>query len=129
MKELQAFTKKYQQEMGFSINSDSFSESRASLLNSYMLLTTEVAEVAEELRKAFNLTKRYVDEGMDEGEAFGLASQMVKEDIGKELADCLAYMIKFANFFEIEMEDSFYAKMEEVKNRKNKDVVRREIRT
>ena len=128
MKELQAFTKKYQQEMGFSINSDSFSESRASLLNSYMLLTTEVAEVAEELRKAFNLTKRYVDEGMDEGEAFGLASQMVKEDIGKELADCLAYMIKFANFFEIEMEDSFYAKMEEVKNRKNKDAVRRESR-
>ncbi|MDN3451736.1 MazG nucleotide pyrophosphohydrolase domain-containing protein [Planococcus sp. APC 3906] len=129
MKELQAFTKQYQQEMGWSINDNSFPESRASLLNSYMLLTTEVAEVAEELRKAFNLTHRYVEEGMDEAEAFRLASQMVKEDIGKELADCLAYMMKFANFFEIEMEDSFYAKMEEVKNRKNKDVVRREIRT
>ncbi|MBB5179943.1 NTP pyrophosphatase (non-canonical NTP hydrolase) [Planomicrobium koreense] len=129
MKELQAFTKQYQQEMGWSINGNSFLESRASLLNSYMLLTTEVAEVAEELRKAFNLTHRYVEEGMDEEEAFQLASQMVKEDIGKELADCLAYMMKFANFFEIEMEDSFYAKMEEVKNRKNKDFVRREIRT
>ncbi|WP_241666183.1 MazG-like family protein [Planococcus koreensis] len=98
MKELQAFTKQYQQEMGWSINGNSFLESRASLLNSYMLLTTEVAEVAEELRKAFNLTHRYVEEGMDEEEAFQLASQMVKEDIGKELADCLAYMMKFANF-------------------------------
>lgn len=123
MKEMQRYTKQFQEEMGWSISEESYPETRMSLLGNYMLLTTEVAEVAEELRKAFNLTRRYVDEGMDEDAAFQLASQSVKEDIGKELADCLAYMAKFANFFGIDMEESFYAKMDEVKNRQNKDAV------
>ena len=123
MKEMQRFTKQFQEEMGWSISERSYSETRTSLLGNYMLLTTEVAEVAEELRKAFNLTRVYVEEGMDEEAAFRLASQSVKEDVGKELADCFAYMVKFANFFEIDLEESFYAKMEEVKNRKNKDAV------
>lgn len=123
MKEMQRFTEQFQKEMGWSISEGSYPETRTSLLGNYMLLTTEVAEVAEELRKAFNLTNRYVDEGMDEDAAFRLASQNVKEDIGKELADCLAYMVKFANFFGIDMEESFYAKMEEVKNLQNKDAV------
>nr|WP_316047427.1 hypothetical protein [Planococcus glaciei] len=37
------------------------------------------------------------------------------------MADCLAYIMKFANFFDIDLEESFYGKMEEVKNRQNKD--------
>jgi len=122
MKELQAFTKQYQKEMGWSIEGSDYAKNRASLLNNYMLLTTEVAEIAEELRKAFNLTYKYTENGMDEEEAFRLASEAVKEDIGKEMADCLAYIMKFANFFEIDLEESFYGKMEEVKNRQNKDV-------
>ena len=70
MKELQAYTKYYQKEMGWEINSDNYAKSRESLLNNYLLLTTEVAEVAEELRKAFNLTQSKVQEGMDEDDAF-----------------------------------------------------------
>lgn len=123
MKEMQQFTKQFQEEMGWSISQASYAESRTSLLNNYMLLTTEVAEVAEELRKAFNLTHRYMKEGMEEEAAFQLAIGTVKADLAKELADCLAYMLKFTNFFEIDLEDSFYAKMDEVKHRQNKDVV------
>ncbi|KOF10032.1 hypothetical protein AC739_12280 [Planococcus glaciei] len=121
MKEAQAFAKQYQKEMGWSIEDGDYEKNRASLLNNYMLLTTEVAEIAEELRKAFNLTYNYVQSGMDEEEAFRLAAETVKEDIGKEMADCLAYIMKFANFFDIDLEESFYGKMEEVKNRQNKD--------
>lgn len=121
MKEAQAFAKQYQKEMGWSIEDGDYEKNRASLLNNYMLLTTEVAEIAEELRKAFNLTYNYVQSGMEEEEAFRLASETVKEDIGKEMADCLAYIMKFANFFDIDLEESFYGKMEEVKNRQNKD--------
>ncbi|MBT2690196.1 hypothetical protein J7I93_18665 [Bacillus sp. ISL-47] len=122
MKELQHFMRDYQKEMGWEISAENYAESRDSLLNNYMLLTTEVAEVAEELRKAFNLVREYTEEGMDEEQAFALAKDQVKADIGKELADCLAYLIKFYNFFGIEMEESFYGKMAEVKSRKNKDV-------
>jgi len=123
MKEIQTFSKKYHKEMGWEISKESYEQTRTSLLNNYMLLTTEVAEVAEELRKAFNLTASLIQNGTDEGKAFETAKGQIKEDIGKELADCLAYMLKFYNFFEIDIEESFYAKMEEVRSRKNKDIV------
>ncbi|WP_160725332.1 MazG nucleotide pyrophosphohydrolase domain-containing protein [Bacillus sp. USDA818B3_A] len=122
MKEMQKFLKKYHEEMNWEINNESYETTRASLLNNYMLLTTEVAEVAEELRKAFNFTNSNILNGMDESEAFDLAKENAKDELGKELADCLAYIIKFANYFEIDLEESFYKKMDEVKNRKNKDV-------
>jgi NTP pyrophosphatase (non-canonical NTP hydrolase) len=121
MKEIQTFAKQYQKEMGWEITEESFVKSRDSLLNNYMLLTTEVAEVAEELRKAFNLTAYNVENGMDEDQAFESAKKQITENIGKELSDCLAYMLKFYNYFGIDIEESFYAKMEEVKNRRNKD--------
>lgn len=108
--------------MNWQIKTDDYEKTKASLLNNYMLLTTEVAELAEELRKAFNATNTAINEGMDEDKAFEMAKASIKEDVGKELADCLAYMTKFANYFEIDLEDSFYTKMEEVRNRKNKDV-------
>nr|WP_263323544.1 MazG nucleotide pyrophosphohydrolase domain-containing protein [Neobacillus sp. Marseille-Q6967] len=125
MKEIQAFAEQFQKEMGWVISEESFEKSRASLLNNYMLMTTEVGEVAEELRKGFNLTATYIQEGMEEEKAFELSKSQIKENIGKELADCLAYMLKFYNFFGIDAEESFYKKMEEVKNRKNKDIVKK----
>jgi NTP pyrophosphatase (non-canonical NTP hydrolase) len=120
MKELQAYTKDYQKEMGWEINTDNYARSRESLLNNYLLLTTEVAEVAEELRKAFNFTQNEINEGVDPEEAFLSAKERVKQDIGKELADCLAYLLKFYNYFDIDLEESFYEKMLEVKVRKIK---------
>jgi len=121
MKKVQAFSQEFQSEMGWMISEDSFDKSRASLLNNYMLLSTEVAEVAEELRKMFNLTYRSIEAGVDEDTAFEEAKAKVKDEIGKELADCIAYLMKFYNYFELDAEDSFYDKMDEVKNRKNKD--------
>jgi NTP pyrophosphatase (non-canonical NTP hydrolase) len=126
MKDIQAFAKQYQKELGWDISTDSYQESRESLLHNYLLFTTEVAEVAEELRKSFNLTSSFIEEGISEEKAFQLAKEQIKEDIGKELADCLAYMLKFYNFFDIDLEESFYAKMAEVKGRKNKDAVKSE---
>ena len=108
--------------MNWSISNESYEKSRSSLLNNYMLLTTEVAEVAEELRKAFNMANTNIKNGENEEEAFRQAKEAVKEDLGKEFADCLAYILKMANHFEIDLEQSFYSKMDEVKKRKNKDV-------
>ncbi|QTM99027.1 hypothetical protein ERJ70_06760 [Sediminibacillus dalangtanensis] len=122
MKKLQQDAESFQKEMGWEIRKESYEVSREDLLNNYMLLTTEVAEVAEEFRKAFNLTYKAVQEGEAKQQAFEKAKAVVKEDVGKELADCIAYITKMANYFEIDLEDSFYSKMEEVKHRKNKDV-------
>ncbi|MEH7140853.1 hypothetical protein [Priestia megaterium] len=122
MKNLQSFAKEFQKEMKWDIDTSSYERSRASLLNNFMLLTTEVSEVAEELRKVFNLTNKYIVDGMDEEKAFKNAMMIAQEDLGKEFADCIAYICKIANFFEVDLETSFYSKMEEVKNRKNKDI-------
>ncbi|SFL57614.1 MazG nucleotide pyrophosphohydrolase domain-containing protein [Gracilibacillus orientalis] len=122
MRELQTYMKKYHEEMNWEISDDHYEKAKSSLLHNYMLLSTEVAEVAEELRKAFNQTNKLINQGEGEAESFEIAKANIKEDMGKELADCLAYMTKFANYFEIDMEQAFYSKMDEVKQRKNKDI-------
>lgn len=121
MKEIQAFLKDFQQEMHWEISDENYNESRASMLNNYMLLTTEVSEVAEEFRAIFNKTAQLTKGEMAEEEAFQIAKNMYKDDIGKELSDCIAYLVKFANYLDIDLEESFYTKMDEIKWRQNKD--------
>ncbi|MFC7686074.1 hypothetical protein [Ureibacillus sp. GCM10028918] len=122
MRDIQAFLSNFQKEMNWEISDDNYKESKASILHNYMLLTTEVSEVAEEFRAIFNKTyKLAVDEGMDEDRAFEMAKSVHKENIGKELSDCIAYLVKFANYLDIDLEESFYQKMEEIKLRVNKD--------
>ncbi|WP_370452552.1 MazG nucleotide pyrophosphohydrolase domain-containing protein [Lysinibacillus sp. SGAir0095] len=112
----------FQREMNWEISEENYRESKDSILHNYMLLTTEVSEVAEEFRAIFNKTYKLVsDEGMNEEEAFNIAKNQHKENIGKELSDCIAYLVKFANYLDIDLEDSFYKKMDEIKLRVNKD--------
>lgn len=122
MKDIQNYLKNFQREMNWEISDKSYMESKMSMLNNYMLLTTEVSEVAEEFRAIFNKTYKLVNEnGLTEDEAFELAKETYKDNIGKELADCIAYLVKFANYLDIDLEDSFYTKMDEIKIRVNKD--------
>jgi len=122
MKEIQQFLHTFQKEMNWDITTENYEATRASILNNYMLLTTEVSEVAEEFRAIFNQASHLQQaENMEEEAAFEMAKDMHKENIGKELSDCIAYLVKFANYLDIDLEASFYEKMDEVKNRKNKD--------
>ncbi|PLS01847.1 MazG nucleotide pyrophosphohydrolase domain-containing protein [Neobacillus cucumis] len=122
MRDIQLFLKTFQKEMDWEISNENYKESKSSILNNYMLLTTEVSEVAEEFRSIFNKTIKLVkEEGYSENEAFKTAKEMHKDNIGKEISDCIAYLVKFANYLDIDLEDSFYSKMEEVRTRVNKD--------
>lgn len=122
LRDLQAFLNNFQREMNWEISDENYKESKASMLHNYMLLTTEVSEVAEEFRSIFNKTYQLVnDEGMSEEDAFKIAKDLRKENIGKELSDCIAYLVKFANYLDIDLEDSFYQKMDEIRLRVNKD--------
>ncbi|WP_188454613.1 MazG nucleotide pyrophosphohydrolase domain-containing protein [Virgibacillus oceani] len=122
MKDVQNFLKDFQKEMNWEITDKNYQESRSSMLNNYMLLTTEVGEVAEEFRSIFTRTSELAEENnISEEQAFKLAKNMHKENVGKELSDCIAYIMKFANYLEIDLNESFYSKMKEVKMRRNKD--------
>lgn len=118
---MQEFLKGFQEEMNWEIKDKNYNEAKTSILNNYMLLTTEVSEIAEEFRSIFNTTYSLTKDNHDEGTAFEYAKAEHKENIGKEIADCIAYLVKFANYFEIDLDEAFYKKMKEIKGRKNKD--------
>jgi hypothetical protein len=90
-----------------------------------MLLTTEIAEIAEELRKMMNLEYELIHEGMEKEEAFRLAKQEISEDIGKEIADSIAYLCKFATFFERNIEKDVMNKLQEINNRMKPNLQKR----
>ncbi|MBS4206993.1 hypothetical protein [Bacillus sp. FJAT-50079] len=120
MKKLQNFTKEYHQELNYQIKNGSYEQSKMSLLMNHMLLSTEVAEIAELLRELFVSTEKMIQEGWEEGEAFKVAQKHVSKELGKEISDCIAYLSKLGNFFERDMESDFYNKMEEVRKRVEK---------
>lgn len=121
MKEIQKYLIEFQKDMNWEIKDGNYNEARMSILNNYMLLTTEVSEIAEEFRAVFNTTYSSIKNNVDENSAFELAKYEYKENIGKEIVDCIAYLVKFANYFEIDLDKTFYEKMEEIKIRQNKD--------
>lgn len=117
MKELQQFAKQLQEELHYQIKDEDYATSKTSLLMNQMLLTTEVAEVAELLRELFEKTDRLIANGMGEDEAFAMVKAEITEELGKEISDCIAYLTKLSNFFGRDMETDFYGKMEEVRER------------
>lgn len=117
MKELQQFAKQLQEELHYQIEDKDYATSKTSLLMNQMLLTTEVAEVAELLRELFEKTDALITEGMDENQAFAVVKEEITEELGKEISDCIAYLTKLSNFFGRDMETDFYGKMEEVRER------------
>ncbi|WP_257143862.1 MazG nucleotide pyrophosphohydrolase domain-containing protein [Bacillus pseudomycoides] len=85
-----------------------------------MLLTTEVAEIAEGFQILFHKTEQLKKAGVPEHEAYAQTKEEIRESLGKELADCLAYLCKLANFFEFNLEGELSKKLEKVRSRYQK---------
>jgi NTP pyrophosphatase (non-canonical NTP hydrolase) len=117
MKYIHEKLEQFQKEKGWEISRESADKSRESLLLNHMLLTTEIAEIAEELRKMMTLAYEMTGDGADKEEAFELAKREISEDIGKEIADSIAYLCKFATFFERDIEEDITNKLHEINNR------------
>lgn len=66
-----------------------------------MLLVEEVGEVAKEVRR---LTKAQLN-AQEDGVAAATAH------LREELADCLAYVVKLANYAQIDLEEAYVTKM------------------
>ncbi|MDR7071806.1 hypothetical protein [Fictibacillus barbaricus] len=125
MKNIHEELERFQKEKGWEISTENAGQSRESLLLNHMLLTTEIAEIAEELRKMMNLEYELIHEGMEKEEAFRLAKQEISEDIGKEIADSIAYLCKFATFFERNIEEDMMNKLQEINNRMKPNLQKR----
>lgn len=80
-----------------------------------MLLSGEIGEVAQELKKVHYMVSPDGNEG-DKAVPLEVALQEQHDNIGQELADCLAYIFKPANYTGINLQEAYLQKM-----RKNLD--------
>lgn len=76
-----------------------------------MLLSGEVGEVAQVLKKVHHMT---LPERNDNGNVKTLEEALAtqREEIGQELADCLAYLFKLANYTGVDLQEAYLKKME-----------------
>lgn len=125
MKYTQKELEQFQLRKNWEISQESADKSTESLLLNHMLLTTEIAEIAEELRKMLNKAYALNKDGVGKEEAFIMAKHEIAEDIGKEIADSIAYLSKFATFFERDMEEDIRNKLAEIDKRDNPNLQRK----
>jgi len=94
---------------------DAKNDFNTDLFLNMMLLSGEVGEVAQVLKKVhFMVSPRRNEEGKAVPLEEALAEQ--REQIGQELADCLAYIFKLANYTGVDLQEAYLKKM-----RKNLD--------
>lgn len=79
-----------------------------------VLLTGEVGEVARVIKQI--VWKSSLNVGIPE-EARAAAVAEYRADLGEELADCLAYLLKLANNTGIDLHEAYLAKMAKNLNR------------
>ncbi len=81
-----------------------------------MLLSGEVGEVAQVLKKVHFMCEPHRNERLEEVKTWEEALSTHRERLGDELADCLAYIFKLANYTGVDLQEAYLAKM-----RKNVD--------
>jgi deoxyadenosine/deoxycytidine kinase/NTP pyrophosphatase (non-canonical NTP hydrolase) len=97
-----------------------FDEERAfetDLYINYILFAEEVGELARELTQLWRAEKRLGIEGVEVKERFSLAAEQRRPQLESELSDCLAYLLKLANYLGIDLEEAYLAKMRENESR------------
>ncbi len=80
------------------------------ILFNMVLLIGEVGEVAEVLKNIRKKADSFLGEFQPE-EALSNALADYREDLAYELADCLAYIFKLANYTEIDLQEAYLKKM------------------
>lgn len=83
------------------------------LLLNMVLLTAEVGEVAEVLRKIRRRVRQAQREPdpPEEQVVMEAALSEHREDLGQELADCIAYIFKLANYTGVDLQEAYLKKM------------------
>jgi NTP pyrophosphatase (non-canonical NTP hydrolase) len=82
------------------------------LLFNMVLLSSEVGEVAQVLKK-IRKQAHLLKHEQEPAEAMSTALSQYREDLGQELADCLAYIFKLANYAGIDLQEAYLNKMAE----------------
>lgn len=77
-----------------------------------LALVGEVGELAEVIHRIYTLEARYRAQIGNGAEARERAVQEVMDDLAEEMADVLAFLLKLANNFGLDLEEAYVEKME-----------------
>lgn len=79
----------------------------------YICLSEEMGELGSEMARLWSEESLHVDRGQAAAEARVTALNARRQAIEAELADCLAYLLKLANYSGIDLETAYLAKMQQ----------------
>jgi deoxyguanosine kinase len=83
----------------------------------YILFVEEVGELARELTQLRRAEKQLRGGETDVEESFSRATEQWRPQLESELADCLAYLLKLANYLGVDLEEAYLTKMRENETR------------
>jgi NTP pyrophosphatase (non-canonical NTP hydrolase) len=77
----------------------------------YLCLSEEIGELGSELAQLWRKEHLLRAKGLEEKRARETAMSQYREAVQSELADCMAYLLKLANYANIDLETAYLAKM------------------
>jgi NTP pyrophosphatase (non-canonical NTP hydrolase) len=77
----------------------------------YLCLSEEIGELGSELAQLWRKEHLLRAKGIDDKQARETAMNQYREAVQSELADCMAYLLKLANYANIDLETAYLAKM------------------
>ncbi len=83
----------------------------------YLCLSEEIGELGSELRKLWSEEEALLAQGQSTEQARQAALGRRAQSLESELADCMAYLLKLANYTGIDMESAYLNKMHENQRR------------
>ncbi len=83
----------------------------------YLCLSEEMGELGSELAQLWREETQFRLQGYPEAQARVAAIVKQKQSLEAELADCMAYLLKLANYAEIDLEAAYRAKMQTNRSR------------
>lgn len=100
--DLQRFHEELDKSKGFNVN----------VYFNYLCLSEEIGELGSELARLWSLENTLIAKGHAEEQARQVALKERSREIEAELADCMAYLLKLANYAGIELEAAYLSKMQ-----------------
>jgi deoxyguanosine kinase len=97
----------------FHVELDRMNNFNTDVYFNYLCLSEEIGELGSELAKLWKEEHKLIDKGQSEVHARKNAIEQQRHAFESELADCMAYLLKLANYAGIDLETAYWRKMNE----------------
>jgi deoxyadenosine/deoxycytidine kinase/NTP pyrophosphatase (non-canonical NTP hydrolase) len=95
----------------FHVELDQLKDFDTDVYFNYLCLSEEIGELGSELAQLWRKEHLLKAKGIEEKQARETAMNQYREEVQSELADCMAYLLKLANYANIDLETAYLAKM------------------